>query len=318
MAKGWKILITGAGGFLGACAVYYFEKAGYEVFAGVRSPGKAWRLEETGAKQIGLDITSKESVDAALAGILPKAIINFAAYGAYPGREGDAALMKKTNVGGAKNLLDAAKRCGAKKFVQIGTSSESGAKDKPVCEEDECTPDSEYGKTKLEATGLAIGANSKVMQTVVIRPFSPFGYWEDGKRLVPTLILSALDGKSPKLSSPYSKRDFMFVDDLNRAIAIALTKDGVGGEIFNISMGKQMSVGEMAKLVNEIMPKSPEPEWGSIENPRKEPQMWQAGISKAKKMLGWAPELSVKEGLEKTIEWFRAHKKFYEGKNLQD
>lgn len=298
-----KILITGAGGFLGAGASYYFHDLGYEVFAASRNPDSAWRLAGFEGKKIKLDVADFDCAKKAVEAAGPDAIIHFAAYGAYPGKETDAALMRKTNVNGTENLLRAAEG-ETSKFLYIGTSSEYGPKEKPISEEDTPAPDTDYGRTKLEASRLVMDGNWD-FETVVARPFSPFGFWEEKRRLVPTLIFAALNKEAPKLTTPHSKRDFMFAGDFYYALMKILQKSKINGEVFNISMGHQSSVGEMAGIVNELVPGSPEPVWGSVENPRKEPLMWEADISKAKKILGWEPKNSLRQGLEKTIEWFR-------------
>lgn len=309
MAK--KILITGAGGFLGACATYYFEGRGFSVFAGVRKAEGHWRLSESGAKIALIDIASKSSVENALDAAKPDAIINFAAYGAYPTREQDETLMAKTNAEGASNLVDAAIRHNVGKFIQIGSSSEYGQKEKPMSENDTPSPETPYGKTKLEGSKIVL-ENAGGIDACVIRPFSPYGEWDDGKRLVPTLIRAALAGVSARLSSPRPKRDFLYVGDFNGGITAALDANGAAGEAFNIGGGNQLDIAQMAQIVNNAIPSGKPPEYGTMENPRSEPAMWQADISKAKKMLGWEPKISHEIGIGKTAEWMKTHLQFYQ------
>ncbi|MFA5108782.1 MAG: NAD(P)-dependent oxidoreductase [Candidatus Micrarchaeia archaeon] len=305
-----KLLIIGAGGFLGANACGYFSSNGYEVFAASRNPKDSWRLSLINCRKISLDVTSLSSCKSTISSSNPDAIINFAAYGAYPGVQTDPSLMKKTNLLGVKNLLECASECSIPHFIQIGSSSEYGHNDSPMAESDICNPKDDYAKTKLQATMLALQdwGNTK---TTVIRPFSPFGEFEESRRLIPTLILSALSNLPAKLSSPYSMRDFMYVKNFNHGLELALNSNSINGEIFNLSQGSQMSVGQIAELVQGLIPSSPSPLFNSIQNPRNEPKMWQADTSKAKKILGWEPTISPKEGLKKTIVWFKSNRKFY-------
>ncbi|VVB57134.1 GDP-L-fucose synthase [uncultured archaeon] len=308
-----RVFISGAGGFLGACATYYFEKAGWDVFAGVRKPRQSWRLAESRAQQVEMDIVDARSVEQAVRQASPDLIINFATYGAYPGRQTDLSLIRQTNVEGVRHLLDAARSAGVRRLLQIGTSSEYGLKDVPISEEAELVPDTDYARAKLEGSRLALAANGKDgLEAVVVRPFSPFGPWEDGKRLVPALVMAALQGRAPQLASPRPMRDFMFVDDLMEGIRLAALQEGIGGEVFNLSMGHQMSVGDMAGLVGKLLPNAPTPVWGAQDNVRREPPMWQADISKAARVLGWKPKVSAEEGVRRTIEWFKAHRALYE------
>jgi len=305
-----KLLITGAGGFLGSNASNYFSSKGYDVFAASRNPKDSWRLNLIPCNKLPLDITSKSSCESSIKTSSPDCIINFAAYGAYPGAQTDSSLMKKTNVVGAKNLLECASEHSIPNFIQIGSSSEYGPKDFPIDESDSCNPQDDYAKTKLEATKLTLNDWGST-KTSVARPFSPFGEFEESRRLIPTLILSALNKTAAQLSSPNSMRDFMYVQNFNLGLELMLSSNSSNKEIFNLSQGSQISVGQMAQLIHEIIPNSPPPNFGAVQNPRKEPKMWQADISKAKKILGWEPKITVHDGLQKTIDWIEKNKKFY-------
>lgn len=305
-----KLLITGAGGFLGACASDFFHKKGYEVFAASRNPENSWRISILKCANVSLDINDASSCQRAIQKTAPDCILNFAAYGAYPGAQTDSSLMHKTNVDGVKNLLQCAKENSIPNFIQIGSSSEYGPKNHPMSESDSSSPIDDYGKSKLQATNMVLNYDSQT-KICVARPFSPFGEFEESRRLIPTLILSALNKKPAQLSSPNSKRDFTYVQNFNEGLEHILNSNKSWGEIFNLSQGSQISVGEMANLVHELILASPPPQFGKVQNPRAEPAMWQADISKAKKVLGWEPKISQKEGLQKTIEWMNKNKKFY-------
>ncbi len=305
-----KILITGAGGFLGANACNYFSSNGYEVFGASRNASESWRLSLINCNKVDLDITSKSSCELVLNSCSPDCIINFAAYGAYPGVQTNSDLMKKTNVDGVRNLLQSASDNSISHFIQIGTSSEYGSKDYPISESEICTPQDVYAKTKFEATKLVL-QDWKQTKTTVVRPFSPFGEFEEMRRLVPTLILSALNGVCAQLSSKSSVRDFMYVQNFNDGLELILNSKKSHSEIFNLSQGSQMSVEQLANLVHELIPSSKPALFNSVKNPRNEPKMWQADITKAKRVLGWSPSISVKDGLKKSIEWFKNNRQYY-------
>ena len=306
-----KVLVTGAGGFIGAYLSHFLAGKGYEVGAGLRQGGTTWRLQGAPFKLVEFDIASLRSVDAAFSSFKPDLVVNCAAYGAYPTQQ-NPKLIRLTNIAGLENIIAASKKHGVEKLIQTGTSSEYGVAQQPMKETDPVAPYSEYAKTKVQATAIALKAGSPEFQCAVIRPFSAFGDYEDKKRLVPTLILSALAGKPAALSSPTPVRDFVYIEDVARGYLAVLESSRASGEIFNIGCGRQYSVGDAAALVNRLVPGSPPPRWNSVENRRIEPAFWMADISKAKRLLGWEPNFSFEKGMAKSIGWFSAHAALYE------
>jgi len=146
------------------------------------------------------------------------------------------------------------------------------------------------------------------------RLFSPYGYYEDKTRLVPSVILSCLKGRSLKLASKDSVRDFVFIGDVMDAYVKAAENIGkAAGEIFNIGYGRQHCVREIVDTVIKITSSGIKPGWGKVFNPRFEPKKWQADISKARALLNWQPEYDLASGLSKTINWLKNHIVYYQG-----
>ena len=306
-----RVLITGAGGFIGSYLSGFFAAGGYEVGAGVRLGGSTWRLADAHCRIVEMDIGNSESVEAAFAAFRPDAVINCAAYGAYSTQQ-DPKLIHATNVDGLAALLAASETHEVEKFVQTGSSSEYGIKTAPMKETDATEPYSEYGRTKVKATAMALEAAEGGLACAVIRPFSAYGDWEDKNRLIPALILSALAKKPANLSSPLPVRDFIYIEDLARGYKAVLESGRMSGEIFNLGCGRQYSVGDAASLVGRLVPGAMPPAWNAVENKRMEPGFWMADISKAQRLLGWKPAFSFEAGLKKSIAWFRAHASQYE------
>ncbi|MFA5105516.1 MAG: NAD(P)-dependent oxidoreductase [Candidatus Micrarchaeia archaeon] len=305
MAKREKVLITGANGFIGSSLCYRLHEKGYQVVAGVRRPSGNWRLSEGEFSTAVIDLASKDSIAKALSSAKPDAVINCAAYGVYRGQE-DGKLMLEVNYSGLASLAEECALQGIT-LVQTGSCFEFGDKPHPIAETEPLQPLGPYAESKAKASQYLAGSIGKRARWNIIRPFTPFGYREDGNRLVPTLLLSSIRGIRPMLSSPKPRRDFIFIEDLASAYE-ALLSSGISYESFNIGSGKALSVLEMSELAMQVFPMK-EPEWGKSH--ASGPMNSEADISKAGRLLGWKPETGVRRGLELSLGWFSSHLEFY-------
>jgi CDP-glucose 4,6-dehydratase len=130
-------------------------------------------------------------------------------------------------------------------------------------------------------------------------------------RLVPEVVTAALDGRRPVIRSDGSpERDFLYVEDVARAyiaIADALAAGKGGGEAFNAGWGKPNSVREVIELICELAGTDMEPDFQGEGNPPGEIDRQYLESSKIREVTGWQPEVDLREGLERTIEWYRRH-----------
>lgn len=304
-----KVMVTGAGGFVGACMVYYLSGRGFDVLPCARDAKSAWRLSESKAAIVQMDVTNPDSVMEAIWGAMPDIVINYATYGAYP-TQSNPALIYDTNIKGVENLIAACRKFNVKRLIHTGSSSEYGFKTHPMSESDSLEPVTDYGKAKIIAHGKIMDAAREGLNCSVIRPFSVYGPWEDKNRLFPSVITSALENVPAKLTSRAPKRDFIYVDDLLDAYFLLMQRNDLAGETFNVGSGVQSSVGDVADAVCRLFPHAPKPVWGT-DNPRKEPAMWQADIRKAVSVLGWKPKTDLNQGISQTADWFRSHLDYY-------
>lgn len=301
-----KILITGSTGFVGACLTHKLIGSSYEVHSIIRRESNLWRIKNIiGKVNIHyVDLTDVNSLEKLIHNIKPNLIYHLATYGGYPFQD-DLGKIIQTNIMGTVNLVKACSKIGFDCFINTGSSSEYGLKSKPMEEEDILKPINNYGFSKAAATLYCQAvAKRERLPIVTLRLFSPYGYYENRARLIPTVILSCLSEKNPKLSSPKAVRDFIFIEDVIGAYIKAMETSDIGGEIFNIGYGQQQSAGEVVNKIVELTGNKVRPEWGKVSNPRFEPKVWQANISKAKSILKWEPSYNLEEGLNKTIEWF--------------
>ncbi len=309
-----KILITGATGFIGANLARYFLKNGADISIFIRKTSDKWRIHDIleDISEYTVDLLDAPKLRGIIKKIKPHVIIHSAVYGGYPFQK-DTRKIIGTNFTGTVNLINACNYIDFGLFINTGSSSEYGIKSRPMKETDMLEPVNEYGVSKAAATLYCHAVLKKENRSIVtVRLFSPYGYYEEKDRFIPSLILSCLKSKNPKLSSPNSVRDFVFIGDVMDAYKkIIENKDNIKGEIFNIAFGEQHTVGEAVGYIVKLTGNRVKPEWGKINNPRQEPKCWQADITKAKKLLGWHPEHNLKRGLAKDINWFKANRSKY-------
>ncbi len=306
MLNGKRILITGATGFIGANLVHRFLNTGAEIHIFTRPTSNKWRIRNilNDVNEHSVDLLNYDKLKTVISSIKPHIIFHTAIYGGYA-FQNDTNKILETNFMGTVNLINACTKIEFELFVNTGSSSEYGVKSKPMRESDLLCPINDYGVSKAAATLYCQSvARKEKREIVTLRLFSPYGYYEEPTRLIPSVIKSCLLGENPKLTSPDSVRDFNFVEDVIDAYMQVLGIPDISGEIFNIACGEQHSVDEVVNLIIKLTGNKVIPQWGNLSNPRTEPSMWVADISKAKKTLNWQPRYSLEEGLKKTVNWF--------------
>lgn len=315
--KNKKVLITGSTGFIGANLTRKCIDAGAQVYIFTRAVSNKWRVKDIlcDINEYDVDLLEYEKVKTVVHKIRPEIIFHTATYGGYPTQKQSDSIIQ-TNITGTMNLLNACSQIGFEMFVNTGSSSEYGIKDSPIKETDSLNPNSCYGIVKGAATLLCqLKAREENLPITTLRLFSPYGYYEDSTRLVASVIIACLKGENPKLSFPNSVRDFIFIEDVIEAyIKTTVQSDKAKSEIFNIGGGQQFTVREVVNTIVNLVGNNVEPEWGIMPNHRVEPQIWQADITKATNIFNWQPHYSLKEGLAKTIEWFRKNFALYSPK----
>ena len=301
-----RVLISGATGFIGANLVRKCLEAEAKVHIITRTTSNKWRIGDVlkDVNEFCVDLLDYERLKAVVSKIKADIIFHTATYGGYPYQK-DVDNIIQTNIIGTVNLLNACLKVGFNIFVNTGSSSEYGVKSKPANEVDLLEPNNNYGVVKASATLFCQSkARSEKLPIITLRLFSPYGYYEEATRFVPSVIISCLREKNPKVSSPEPVRDFVFIGDVLDAYVKAANIPSIGGEIFNIGYSQQHSVGEVVNKIIELTGGRVSPEWGCIPKRANEPTVWQADISKAKNIFKWKPKHILEEGLNKTVKWF--------------
>jgi nucleoside-diphosphate-sugar epimerase len=302
-----KVLITGGAGFIGANFVYKFLDLDYQVHLIEKKGTNFWRLQavKDKIKVHYLDLKDYKELEKLVLRVKPEIVLHFAAYGTYPRKQQELKEMIETNFIGTVNLVNACRKIKFKCFINTGSSSEYGIKEKPMRETDFLEPDNPYGITKAAATMYCQYAAKKFnLPIVTMRLFAVYGYFEEKERLLPTIIKSCLTNSELELSSPKPVRDYIFIEDVVEAYLLAIKNiKKIKGEIFNLGTGKQTTIAKVVEIIKGITKSKIKPRYGKLELVQTEPNFWLADISKIKKLLNWQPKYNLKQGLKKTIIW---------------
>ena len=299
-----KVLVTGATGFVGACLTRRMVEQGDEVHVFSREKSNRWRIADLADRLVDhfVDLTDADCVQIAIERIRPDGIFHLATYGGFADQQDTTAIVG-ANFLGTINLLRASERVGFQFFINTGSSSEYGIKQEPMRETAIAEPIGDYGVSKLAATAFCQSeAVQKNLPIFTIRLFSPYGYWDDPKRLIPYVIQSFLKQEAPRLSTPHSVRDYIFIEDILRLYQHIAQAPHLPTGIYNAGSGRQTSLGEVVDLIREIVGSKVAPAWGSVGVKRTEPAVWLADTDKTRQ-IGWQAAIDLREGLRRTIEW---------------
>lgn len=309
-----RILVTGAGGFIGSHLAEELVRRGRTVRAFIHYNSRnnwGW-LEESEFKQdIEIytgDIRDYDSVKASLKGI--EAVFHLAALIGIPYSYISPVAYIKTNIEGTYNICQAAREEGVARVVHTSTSEVYGtARYVPIDENHPLQAQSPYAATKIGADQLALSFyRSFALPITVIRPFNTYGPRQSARAVIPTIITQSLSGQEEiKLGNLAPTRDFNFINDtVNGFITAGLSPHTVG-EVVNIGSGREISIGDLVNLAGELTgvkvrvqadAERYRPEAGEVER-------LCCDYNKANRLTEWRPAYSLSEGLAITIEWFK-------------
>ncbi|HTL71241.1 MAG TPA: NAD-dependent epimerase/dehydratase family protein [Candidatus Eisenbacteria bacterium] len=308
---GRPVVVTGAGGFIGANLCRHFLSRGVPVVAADHRASGNWRLEPLkGLRRVHADLSSRRDVRRLVRAARPSVVVNCAAFGAYS-KQSDPDKIYAVNFDGVRYLLEELRGLeGLRAFIQAGSSSEYGLNCTAPSERSATEPDSHYAVSKTAATGLVQYFGKRLgMPAWSFRIYSVYGPMEEISRLIPTLLLAAKKGALPPLVSPTISRDYMHVDDLASAVdclirrAPRLTK----GEVYNIGTGRMTDMRALVAAARRLFRVKEKPRWGSMADRAWDNPRWFADPRKARRDLGWRPRVSLERGLVSTLRWMDAN-----------
>lgn len=295
-----KILITGGTGFIGYHLAKKCLKLNWKVDSiSTKLPSIRRKLKRV--NYIILDI-SKKNLFRKLSQDYDY-VVNLAGYVDHS----KSNQIVKTHFKGCKNLANYFLNTEIKKFVQIGSSIEYGKEKSPQKENNKKfkKTSSVYGSAKLSSTKYLLNLKKKYnFPSVILRLYLIYGPNQDANRIIPITIINSVQNNKFDCSKGKQLRDFLYIDDLINAIIKTLRGRNSVGQIINIGSGKPTSI---KKLILNIcrLAKGGRPQFGKISLRGDEIDKLYPNITKSTKLLNWKPKISLKNGLKKTIKYFK-------------
>jgi nucleoside-diphosphate-sugar epimerase len=305
-----KILVTGGGGFIGSHLVERLLRGGHAVrvldnFA----TGKRENLLEfvNHIELVEGDIQSYERVHTAVRG--RDVVLHQAALPSVPRSVQDPLTSNAANVIGTLNVLLASRDENVRRVVFASSSSIYGANPTlPKQEELASLPMSPYAVAKLAGEGYCRSFHQVFgLDTVALRYFNVFGPRQDPlsqyAAVIPNFITALLASEQPVIyGDGEQSRDFTYVENVVEANMLAMNAEGVAGKVFNIAAGDRLSLNRLLEHLGQLMDRPVEARY-EPGRPGDVPHS-HADVSAAEVELGYRPEISVEEGLRRTIAWY--------------
>jgi UDP-N-acetylglucosamine/UDP-N-acetyl-alpha-D-glucosaminouronate 4-epimerase len=307
-----RYLVTGGAGFVGSNLVHALAAAGerVRVFDDFSSGKRANLTGIAGDVEIVEgDLRDAAAVSRACAGI--DYVLHEGAIPSVPRSFLEPAKVIEVNVLGTSNLVEAARRAGVRRLVYASSSSVYG--DQPVDVKDESLPNlpmSPYAASKLAGEhilGAAFRAHG--FETVALRYFNVFGPRQDPNSayaaVIPRFVTAMLEGGQPEIYGDGGQsRDFTYIDNVIAGNRLACTAPAAAGEVMNLACGASITLLDLLERIGRIVgreanPKFLPPRVGDVRSSL-------AGIAKASRLLAYRPEISLDEGLRRTVEWYAA------------
>lgn len=323
-------MVTGAGGFIGSHLVEALVRRGDQVRALVRYNGRAdagmlERLPAEVRREVEVlwgDITDPYALREAVRG--REVVFHLAALIAIPYSYIAPHSFFTTNTLGTVHLLEAARAEGCARVVHTSTSEVYGsAQSIPMPETHPLVGQSPYAASKIGADQAAESyRRSFGVPVVTVRPFNTYGPRQSARAILPTIITQALSLGKVRLGALHPMRDLTFVTDTAAGMIAASLAEGVVGETFNLGSGKTISIGDLARLTLSLLADQGcvatlEHDEARLRPAESEVERLCADTRKAQERLGWSPQVSLSEGILRTIEAIRQNLSSYKPEIFQ-
>jgi NAD dependent epimerase/dehydratase len=309
-----NILVTGADGFIGSHLTEMLQGQGYRVRAlSYYNSFNNWGwLEDIEASE-SLEIVCGDVRDPHFCKHIVKnidLIFHLAALIAIPYSYVAPDSYVDTNVKGTLNICQAARENGNIRVIHTSTSEVYGtAQYVPIDEKHPKQPQSPYSASKIGADAMAMSFyNSFELPVTIARPFNTYGPRQSARAIIPTIISQIASGmKDIKLGDLSPTRDFNFVKDICIGFIVLAKCDKAIGKEVNIGSGTEISINELAELIINILGVSASvvSDEHRFRPKNSEVERLVCDSSLLSQLTGWKPEITIKEGIVETIEWFK-------------
>ena len=305
-----KLLVTGGAGFIGSEFVRQAVKREIEtaVVDKLTYAGDLERLKEVENKIrfYKADITNREFIEYIFKKEKPNIVVHWAAESHVDRSILDASPFIETNVKGTQVLLDISKENNIDLFINIATDEVYGElrKEGQFYEDTPLNPNSPYSVSKASADMLGRAYyRTHGLPVITVRPSNNYGYWQYPEKLIPVVILKALNEEPiPVYGTGENIREWLFVSDCTDAVFEIINKGKVG-EIYNIGSGEERKNIDVVKVILNILGKS-EDLINLVKDRPGHDFRYSLNTNKIEKEIGWKAKVKFEEGIEKTVKWY--------------
>ncbi len=301
--KGKDILIIGGTGFIGRCLVNKFLSNNISV--SILSLNKQVNFSSDKIVHFFCDVSDYKGLKKTFRDRRFDYVFNLSGYiNHFPLLKGGEKVIQQHYIG-VFNLIRLLYNANLKAFVQVGSSDEYGNAPSPQAEDLREAPFSPYSAAKTGITHLIQAlARTEGFPGVCVRLFLVYGPGQDNKRFLPQIIEGCLSDREFPVSPGEQERDFCYIDDVaDGLIKAAVTKEAYG-EVINIASGRPVKIKDMVKKIVEIVGKG-RPQFGALPYRTGESMSLYADIKKARELLGWEPKISLDDGLNMLVDWYK-------------
>lgn len=311
--NGRRVLVTGAGGFIGGHLATRLVRDGAEVRALVRYNSRndrgtlEWHDQALVSEMdvvLG-DLRDPESVGRAVRDC--HWVMHLGAQIAIPYSYVNPRDFFETNVLGTLNVAQAALDQGTQRVIHTSTSEVYGtALTVPITEDHPLQAQSPYSASKIGADALVDSFyRSHELPATIVRPYNTYGPHQSARAIIPTIISQAVYGDRLKLGSLDPRRDLTFVEDTVAGFIAAASSDAAIGRTIQLGTGEAVSVGDLVQLIGESLGRTLEVELDEarVRPAKSEVQLLLSAPDQALEVMGWSPQVPLQDGLARTIEW---------------
>lgn len=311
--RGRKVLVTGAGGFIGSHLTEALVERGADVRVFVRYNSRNERglldeLPRDVVRELEVffgDLKDPAAVDRAVKGA--EIVFHLGALIAIPYSYVNPMDFVQTNVVGTSNVLNACLEYGVERLICTSTSEVYGTlRYAPMDEKHPLEARSPYAASKIGADQLSLSYHRAFgLPVVVVRPFNTYGPRQSLRAVIPTIISQALFSNTVRLGALHPTRDFNYVTDIVQGFILAAQAENLEGEVVNLGTGRETSIADLCEIVKETL----DVDFQVIQEKRRlrpessEVERLVCDATKARKLLGWEPRIQLEEGIRYTAEW---------------
>jgi nucleoside-diphosphate-sugar epimerase len=299
-----KIIVTGGTGFIGAAVVAELVARDHAVTVLVRPGSDLARLDALPSLEIVRGDSLAEKAVRRELGETPHDAFVHCAWRGVLGQARNEPWQITENLRLTLDALDLANACGCRHWLSLGSQAEYGNGNCRIDENFPVAPTTVYGRAKLLAgqTALAL-CEARGIAAAVVRIFSTYGPGDAPAWFIPYIVRELLSGNTPRLTKCEQLWDYLYIEDAARAIAAAVEARVEG--VYNLGSDEAYSLRSVVEQIRRELNTEIEAEYGVVPYRPDQVMHLQANISRLRAATGWAPTVSLEQGLQRTVAFER-------------